>query len=278
MEAIEKLQKDLKQEEIKKIKIIGFLLITLFLPFNILRFIIIVIIIYFLVQIFIARRDFKYAVKKIVSRDIFTKIFDSHTFNPKGKYDTETLKSLDIISVGASTTSNDLLEGSLHGINFKRADVRSYTVVTTGKTTVVVNHFTGQVYEFDFFKESKSYLRIRTKGFLGSGKGRKVEASQPIKLDDHDFNDRYYCYTNNDQEAFYLFTPHFMQRIKELDDQIDGEFTLIINHSKLYISVFNNTDSFEPNTSKDYFENVQKDIGIITLIIDKLDLQNSLFK
>ncbi len=73
-----------------------------------------------------------------------------------------------------------------------------------------------------------------------------------------------------------------MNKIKELRNKVDGEFTLVIYNSRLYISIFNNTDSFEPKVSetsnRSYLYSVKRDINIISTIIDDLDLKNTLFK
>ena len=273
------------QEQSHWIIIVILLIIGFFFPLGRLSFLTVFgigYLIYLLGPIFQGRKRYANDVKEIISNDVFSKIFDRHEFNPDGEYNTKILKDLSIINVGTKTTTNDILEGTFHGIDFNRADVSSSTQISTGKSSVSVTTFKGQIYEFDFFKNSNSYIRIRTKQFAGMGKGPKTESSRSIKFDDQEFNEQFHCFTNNDHEAFYIFTPQFMNNIKELKKKIEGEFTLVIYNSQLYISVFNYKDSFEPHVNKehnqDYLDSVQRDINIISTIIDDLDLKNTLFK
>ncbi|NLL75580.1 MAG: DUF3137 domain-containing protein [Erysipelothrix sp.] len=282
---IEALRLHTASQEKKNLITIALIVIAFLIPLGFLSFLKVIAIgylIYLSVQIYKSRKHYANGVKKIISEDVFSKVFDRHVFKPEGEYNTKTLRDLDIITVGTATSSNDILEGTFHGIDFKRADVTSTTTVSTGKSTVTITNFRGQIYEFDFFKNSKSYIRIRTKQFLGMGKGRKTESSRYITFDDQEFNDQFHCFSNNDHEAFYIFTPHFMNKIKELRNKVDGEFTLVIYNSRLYISIFNNTDSFEPKVSetsnRSYLYSVKRDINIISTIIDDLDLKNTLFK
>lgn len=283
---IEKLRLRVATQEQSHWIIIVILIIIGFLiplgPLSFLKVIGIGYLIYLLGPIFQGRKRYTNEVKEIISKDVFSKIFDRHEFKPEGEYNTKILKDLDIINVGTKTTTNDTLEGTFHGIDFNRVDVTSSTRMSTGKSSVSVTTFKGQIYEFDFFKNSNSYIRIRTKQFAGMGKGPKTESSKSITFDDEEFNDQFHCFTNNDHEAFYIFTPQFMNKIKELRSKIDGEFTLVIYNSQLYISVFNFKDTFEPHVNKkinqDYLNSVQRDINIISTIIDDLDLKNTLFK
>lgn len=227
----------------------------------------------------------KYAVevKSIISQEIFAPQFENYSFNPEGEFPYQIIKELDILPRGDSYHSNDLMKGKLHDVSFTRADVHTTTTTTDSEGhSSTTTDFKGQVYSFDFFKNSNSYIRIRDRSFSKFGRGRKVDGSNQLKFEDEEFNKMFRCYTNNDHEAFYLFTPQFMQKLKDFRTKLNLHFSLVIHNSVLYIAIYTNKDSFEPSIfkpiDKKFLDSVNQDIGIITMIIDDLGLQNTLFK
>lgn len=228
-------------------------------------------------------KEYSEAVKSIISEKIFKPQFEAYQYNPERGFDYQTVKDLDLLPTGDSFMSNDLMSGTFHSIPFMRADVHTTSTTTDGEGhSTTVTHFKGQVYAFDFFKNSNSYIRIRDRSFSKFGRGRKVDGSKRITFDDSEFNDMFRTYANNDHEAFYLFTPHFMQMLKDFRTKLGLHYSLVIHDSKLYIAIYSNKDSFEPSVwrpiDQDYLNKVNQDINIIKTIIDDLDLKNTLFK
>lgn len=132
---------------------------------------------------------------------------------------------------------------------------------------MTITNFYGQVYEFNFFKSTDSYLKIHSKS-LNKG------FAKTIKFDDHEFNDRFHAFSDNEHQAFYIMTPHYMERIKALETHLGYPITLVIQDEKLYLSVFSQTDSFEPRSRKqDYLKVVRQDIDVINTIIEELNLK-----
>ena len=104
-----------------------------------------------------------------------------------------------------------------------------------------------------------------------------------VEMEDVEFNKNFCVYAENEHEAFYILTPHFMEKLKEIETKINAGIMFCFVDNKLHIAIDNNTDSFEynvhkPINEKEIEEDIIKDIKIITDFADELNLDNDLFK
>ena len=90
-------------------------------------------------------------------------------------------------------------------------------------------------------------------------------------------------WADHEEDAFYLLTPNYMEKIKKLKEKLNAAFALCFIDNKLYIGLNNYKNLFEPNLKKkidiDLEEKmIVEEIKIITNFIDDLELDNNLFK
>ena len=227
-------------------------------------------------------KEYKSKAKYALSDYLFKPEFENYTFDPNGHFDSHLSRELSLHPLGDSFTSNDLITGTLQGINFIRADVTTTTTTTDSKgNSTTVTNFRGQVFAFDFFKNTNSYVKISDNRSGMGGVRRKLSAKK-ITFEDSEFNSTFKIHSNSDHEAFYVFTPQFMRRLIDFHKQIQYPMNLIIHNSTLYLSVYSNRDSFEPKIRKPmdeiFIASVKQDINIIHTIVEELDLKNTLFK
>ena len=102
-------------------------------------------------------------------------------------------------------------------------------------------------------------------------------------MEDEEFNKRFMVFAESEHEAFYILTPHFMEKIKEITKKLKCEVMFCFVNNKLHIAVDNRDDSFEPNifrtiNEQEIEENITKDIRLITDFVAELDLDNNLFR
>ena len=114
---------------------------------------------------------------------------------------------------------------------------------------------------------------------MGFGRG-----FEKIELEDVVFNKKFKVFGVNAHDVFYILTPHMMNKIKELEEKIDGHLLFCFIDSKLHIAINNNEDSFEPKSvfkkldENEILSKVEKEIELITMFVDDLDLDNNLFR
>lgn len=216
--------------------------------------------------------------------------FTNLTYEPEKGLDPQIIHDTKMMNMGDRYNSNDYIKGKYKGINVELADVHieeeHQTTDSNGHTTTTyITIFQGKWMIFDFNKQFKANVQVSQKGFMNDRRGRKIgeDKYKKIELEDPIFNKKFKTYAQNEHDAFYIITPSLMEKIKSLTEELKGKILLCFINNELHIGFYNNKDSFEPNLYKKIdetkiLEEVSSDIKIITNFIDKLNLDNDLFR
>ena len=235
------------------------------------------------------RSDFRHEAKTLILDEVLSSIFDEVTYEANAGLDKTLLKNSELYTMGNEFSSNDLIRGKYQGIQFETSDIHLVEVTHTDKSTTRTTLFLGQWYIFDFFKKFDGYIQIRDKEdrlFKRSYKPVSFFSSRPkanrIKMDHPDFNQVFDVYTSDDQEAFYILTPHFMDALLKLNDVANCEVVVGFVDNQLHVLVNNNKNAFEINVFQPFtlsqYQYLQAESEIIINLIDILKLETDLFK
>lgn len=203
------------------------------------------------------------------------------------------LNSLVVRSAGMTTadrySSNDFISGKYKDIKVIQADVcieeeheRRDKDGNVEKYYVTI--FEGRWMVFDFNKEFKANMQIREKGFYGAKAKRWGEDKyHKVKMEDVQFNKEFTILAQNEHDAFYILTPRMMERVRQLNANLNGKIFLSFVGNKLHIGLHNGKDSFECSIfrkidEQKINEEVSREIKIITDCVDELNLDNDLFR
>lgn len=142
--------------------------------------------------------------------------------------------------------------------------------------------FEGRYMIFDFNKNFKSNVQVISNDFIKRSLPR-IKNNKKVKLEDIEFNKMFKIYSEIEQDAFYILTPHFMEKIKKLYKELDAPIKLTFMENKLHVAVNNGEDSFEynvlnPINEEEIEQDIIKDIKLITDFVNELNLDNDLFK
>lgn len=273
------------------IMLILFLLDIDFMVITVLAVIVIIsLIIFVIVKAFLHGDDiqiFDKNFKNIFVKKALEDNFENITYNPDKGFDEEFIDEIGMLDTADMYHSNDLITGEYKGIKFECSDIHiqeehESTDSDGNTTTTWVTIFEGKLMIFEFNKKFKADLQVSSASFgaeaLPWGK-RFTE----VEMEDVEFNKNFCVYAENEHEAFYILTPHFMEKLKEIEEKINAGIMFCFVDNKLHIAIDNNTDSFEYNVykpidEKEIEENIIKDIKTITDFADELDLDNDLFK
>lgn len=273
------------------IMLILFLLDIDFMVITVLAVIVIIsLIIFVIVKAFLHGDDiqiFEKNFKNIFVKKALEDNFENITYNPDKGFDEEFIDEIGMLDTADMYHSNDLITGEYKGIKFECSDIHiqeehESTDSDGNTTTTWVTIFEGKLIIFEFNKKFKADLQVSSASFgaeaLPWGK-RFTE----VEMEDVEFNKNFCVYAENEHEAFYILTPHFMEKLKEIEEKINAGIMFCFVDNKLHIAIDNNTDSFEYNVykpidEKEIEENIIKDIKTITDFADELDLDNDLFK
>ena len=211
--------------------------------------------------------------------------FDNLTYNAESGFDEEIIEQTRMMYTGDSYLSNDYISGTYKNINFEQSDIHVQIEQESedsdgNKTTTWVTIFKGRWMIFDFNKKFKSNIQIVSSDFYAESSPWKIK---PINMEDIEFNKKFKIYTKNAHDAFYVLTPHFMEKIKKIDNELNCGIMLCFMDNKLHIAIDNRDDSFEYDVYKEINEeeiekDISKDIELITDFVNDLDLDDNLFK
>jgi hypothetical protein len=171
--------------------------------------------------------------------------------------------------------SNDLIQGSYQGVGFAMSDVTMQRVIQTGKTTTVQTYFRGPVMVFDFHKETQGKLIVQQ-----SRRGQLFSSYKAVKLESVQFNKRFFTYSTNSKLAFFILTPHFMERLQRLEEEVPGQFYFSFINSKMFVALHNNQDLFEISMfgtiNEKVYDRFYHEVKIIVDLIEELRLNPNL--
>lgn len=222
--------------------------------------------------------------------DALKSTFENLVYTPEKGFDRNVIASTGMIRMGDRYSSNDYISGKYHNVGFEQSDLKIQEVHTytdsKGQThTEVENIFVGKWMIFDFNKNFQANIQVRTKNFYNS----KLKTQwggmkyQEVKMEDEAFNKQFKIYAQSEHEAFYILTPSFMEKLKETATGLGGRVMFCFIDNKLHIALNNSKDAFEysifgkldEQVINDY---VFKEIKLITDFVDKLSLENDIFK
>jgi len=182
----------------------------------------------------------------------------------------------------------DIFNGSVVDFSKKSYDeMANISERFVGRYKGVSFSFKEGVFEFEFNKPFQHILQISERGFrssIWSTDLAQLKTLRKIKIEDVEFNNKFNIYAQNEEEAFYMLTPNFIQRIKKLSTMKNVWLNFKFEDKYLRITVCNFKNWFEGNLFKPIInentakESVMQDIKFITDFVDELLLYNDLFK
>ncbi len=144
--------------------------------------------------------------------------------------------------------------------------------------------------EIEGFVKIKEGTHLRKNGFLSnvidSAKdaiGVKSDSGQ-VEVENEAFNQKFKITTDNDQLAFYILTPQFMENILELDNKARGNTRINFKKNAAFIAINNDRDSLEINKAiftesglEKARQTMRADLDIILGMIDEVLAKDRLF-
>lgn len=223
------------------------------------------------------RSEFKqYYVEKWIGAE-----FDNCTYDSKQGITEAEIRNTGIIKMGNRYSADDKITGIYNGVKFEQSDIEISQETRDSKgNSQRVHYFYGKWLIFDFNKDFKYNLKICEKGISEISKSHGYEV---IKLEDEAFNKKFNTYAHNGHEAFYILTPHFMEKLKKVENLHTGRIFFAFINSKLHVGIHNYTHTFKfKSYKKEREEDIKKQIAsemeIIKVIIEELGLDEHLFK
>ena len=232
-------------------------------------------------------KKFNKEYKNIYVLNFLKQNFENIIYKPEEGISKKEIKKYNTLNLGDKFTSNDYICGTYKNVKFEQSDIhiqekyeeedRDGNKIITWETT-----FEGRYMIFDFNKNFKSNVQVISDDFIKRSLPH-IKNNKKVKLEDIEFNKMFKIYSEIEHDAFYILTPHFMEKIKKLYKELDAPIKLTFMENKLHVAVNNGEDSFEynvlnPINEEEIEQDIIKDIKLITDFVNELNLDNDLFK
>lgn len=225
--------------------------------------------------------------KNIFVKTSLQNYFNDLTYEYEKGFEESFVRQTGMLDTGDRYYSNDYVSGIYKNIKFEQADIHIEEKHEEkddegNKRTVWETLFMGKLMIFDFNKPFKANLQISS-AFFDSNRLPWGKQFTNVKTENIEFNKNFAIYAENELEAFYILTPHFMEKIQSVYKSLNCSIMFGFMDNKLYIAVDNYDDSFEynvfePINEEKIKEEILKDIKTIINLVEELDLDNNLFK
>ena len=134
---------------------------------------------------------------------------------------------------------------------------------------------------FDCPKSFYSSTKVAEKEFLDSGNPGWFSGFEKLETESIEFNELFGVYTTNEHDAFYLLTPHFMEKIIELERKFEGRLTVGFINSQIHVLIYNNENALEPPVMNPITEgdarSIEYQANVIKEICEILNLKKEEF-
>lgn len=206
--------------------------------------------------------------------------FDNVIYDYNFGFTESEIRKMEFVEMGNRFKSEDYIRASYKDVNFIRSDVE-VRYVSGGENKRDVTRFKGRVYELEFNKNISAGMQIRTRNFPYSKKPFYLGKNNKVQTENMDFNNIFDVFATNDMAAFYVLTPHMMERIMRLSSSFNSICINILGN-KMILAANSMLDGLEPPTSVaiDYDKEKKRILGELTeimAIIEELGLDDKTF-
>ena len=205
-----------------------------------------------------AKQKFLDAYKNQFLKGVLEKEFEDLRVDFERGFSEREIEEGHLLNLYERFDSDDYIAGKYCGIPFECSDVKIEDVVRSGKTTTVVTRFQGMYLKVKLKKQFSGWMVVREREFLDNGNPRGLFSDMPslekIQVEDEKFNQTFSIYASDGQEAFYLLTPSFMERMLEMERKYEGRCLFGFWNKELHIAVDSREDHFDASL----FEAVDK--------------------
>lgn len=233
-------------------------------------------------------KGYKESYKETVVKSAAEGMFDRYHYIPDMGFQSSEIKETGLMSLGNIYKSEDTVAGTYKGVDFRRADMYIAQYVSTGKGGYTIVYLLGTWLSFAYNKKFVTDLQIMTKGFHYSNKKkgrfftRADERRHSFETENMEFNQSFECNCQLDSEAFYLLTPRVMEMLLLLKSEFGCDFMVGFVKNRLHFAINSGKNHMEPPVFGDLsmereVEKVRRELRLITVIVDTLDLDRKVF-
>ena len=163
-------------------------------------------------------KQFKAVYKQTFVEKPLQKNFGSVVYLWDMGFTREKVHAIGLVRMGNRFQSEDYISAIYENVKFEISDVTVKHHTSSGKHSRTVTYFKGRMMIFDFPEKFVTSLRIYSSNFQYRGDATlfTYNTAQKVSMEDVEFNQLFDVYSDNSLDAFYVLTPHFMNKLKDL--------------------------------------------------------------
>ena len=200
--------------------------------------------------------------------------------NPSEGIDSDTISKTLLIKQGSRIISKNGITGKLGKTDFQFSEVK---VIKNNHLSAKMPSkvFHGYFFIFNFNKSTQSKLFIRPKLFRDFG---NPDFKEPlIKSDSKEFDRKFALYSFDELQARRILTPALMSRLLDLSASLNGNISILIEGSNLYLALRAKKNFIEPAlfrkmNHENIIENETRVFQFIEKIIEDLNMNRRIWK
>jgi len=208
--------------------------------------------------------------------DVLNKNFQDVDYNAKSGFSRQYVQVAEFLPHGQRFNSNDMIEASYNGVKFKMSDIHIEVRVKRDDHVTYETVFRGPFIELDFNKQIEGKVQV-----LERGRSTLFSKYERIKMESVEFNKAFKIYATKSHTAFYILTPHFMEKLMTIENEHRGAFFFSFIEGKVYVALDSRKDNFEVGIFKKFddklIEEFENQLDLVKDLIDELKLNKKLF-
>lgn len=249
------------------------------------------------------KKKLKLFVGEYVIKGIIAEQIDIREYDPNGCYYNNFLRSSGILPAFDKSYGSDYIKGIYKGREITYCDIKLESEYDTTDSEGNSEHETVTVFQGPVISlalgRSLGDKRVRIlerrnkrrrKGFMSDlfataadALGIKAKESM-VSMENEAFNNQFEVKTNDEEFAFYILTPQFMENIVSADKLAEGHTNICFGGDKANIAIHNDYDAFEIGKKlynkkqlEESRERMRNDLNKVLLIVDEILKKDKLF-
>lgn len=217
------------------------------------------------------RKEYRDLYKNTFVKSMLSSMLDDVEYDWHMGFTEIDVMGFGIIKMGNLFQSEDYIRASYKGVNFRQADVIIKHETGSGKNQRVQTYFSGRMFEFDFSSKSVANVKVFSKQY------NSHLNLEDFKLETENvaFNKNFKVYSTNAHDAFYILTPHMMEKLMAITKRY-ATVAFRFAPGKLYVGIVTD-DSFDNKVGKklsypEEQDKIKKDVQVIIDIVEMIDL------
>ena len=162
------------------------------------------------------RNEMKGLYKDDFVREPLNNNFDNVFYDPSGGFSEENVKNFQLCMMGNRFHSEDYIHASYAGVEFEIAEVKVMEVRERENSCDSDTYFEGRMMVFYFPNKLVNFVSAFSKKFEHRAISRNDAKEYRVELENIRFNNIFDVYSSVQLDAFYLITPHMMERLMVL--------------------------------------------------------------